>query len=154
MDLQGHVQRQIGGPGSGPGEFNFPTELVLFGNDLLVVDAMNFRVQILDRQGRFLAQFGARGSGIGSLYRPKGISVDSEGNIYLVDALLETVQVFGRDGTLLYTFGRTGGGPGELQLPSGLWIDASDRIYLADSYNQRVQVFQFTSAKRARGDQH
>jgi len=154
MDLQGHVQLQIGGPGSGPGEFNFPTELVLFGNDLLVVDAMNFRVQILDRQGRFLAQFGARGSGIGSLYRPKGISVDSEGNIYLVDALLETVQVFGRDGTLLYTFGRTGGGPGELQLPSGLWIDASDRIYLADSYNQRVQVFQFTSAKRARGDQH
>jgi len=154
MDLQGHVLRQIGGRGSGPGEFNFPTEIALCGNDLLVVDAMNFRVQILDRQGRFLTQFGERGSSIGTLFRPKGMSVDSEGNIYLVDALLETVQVFGRDGTLLYTFGRTGGGPGELQLPAGLWIDASDRIYLADSYNQRVQVFQFTSSKRAKGDRH
>jgi len=154
MDLQGHVLREFGSRGSGPGEFNFPTELVLRGSDLLVVDAMNFRVQILDRQGHFLAQFGQQGARIGSLFRPKGMSVDSEGNIYLVDALLEAVQVFGRDGTLLYTFGRSGGGPGELQLPSGLWIDASDRVYVADSYNQRVQIFQFISAKRAAGDRH
>src|SRR5208337_2303690 len=111
-------------------------------------------VQILDRQGHFLAQFGERGDSIGRLFRPKGMSVDSEGNIYLVDALLEAVQVFGRDGTLLYTFGQTAGGPGELQLPSGLWIDSSDRVYVADSYNQRVQMFQFISAKRAAGDRH
>lgn len=152
MDLQGHLLREFGGRGAGPGEFNFPTELVLRGDDLMVVDAMNFRVQILDRQGRFQAQFGEPGSGIGKLFRPKGMSVDSEGNIYLVDALLEAVQVFGRDGTLRYSFGQTGGGPGQLQLPSGLWIDSSDRVYLADSYNQRVQIFQFTSARRAAGD--
>jgi DNA-binding beta-propeller fold protein YncE len=154
MDLQGNVLREFGGRGSGPGEFNYPTELVLHGNELYVVDAMNFRVQILDRQGRFQAQFGKVGNSVGTLSRPKGMSVDSEGNIYLVDALLETVQVFSRDGTLLYVFGRTGGGPGELQLPSGLWIDANDRVYLADSYNQRVQVFQFTSANRAAGGRH
>ena len=152
MDLGGHVLREFGSRGSGPGEFNFPTELVLRGNDLLVVDAMNFRVQMLDRQGHFLAQFGEPGDGIGTLFRPKGMSVDSEGNIYLVDALREAVQVFGRDGTLLYTFGRSGGGPGELQLPSGLWIDSNDRVYVADSYNQRVQMFQFISAKRAAGE--
>jgi len=151
MDLEGHVLREFGGRGSGPGEFNFPTELVLRGNDLLVVDAMNFRVQILDRQGHFLTQFGELGDGIGKLFRPKGMSVDSEGNIYLVDASLEAVQVFGRDGTLLYTFGRSGVGPGELQLPSGLWIDSNDRVYVADSYNRRVQMFQFISAKRAAG---
>ncbi len=154
MDLQGHVLREFGRPGSGPGEFNFPTELVLQGSELLIVDAMNFRVQILDRQGRFLGQFGERGADMGTLFRPKGIAVDSEGDIYLVDALLEAVQVFGRNGTLLYTFGKTGGGPGEMQLPSGLWINASDRIYVADSYNQRVQIFQFISARRATGDQH
>jgi len=151
MDLEGRVLREFGRRGSGPGEFNFPTELVLRGSELLVVDAMNFRVQILDRQGYFLAQFGEPGEGPGRLFRPKGMSVDSEGNIYLVDALLESVQVFGRDGTLLYTFGQSGGGPGELQLPSGLWIDGKDRVFVADSYNQRVQEFQFISAKRAAG---
>ena len=153
MDLQGRMLREFGGRGNGPGEFNFPTELALHGNELMVVDAMNFRIQVLDQKGRFLAQFGERGAGIGKLYRPKGMAVDSEGDIYLVDALLEAVQVFGRDGTLLYVFGRTGGGPGDLQLPTGLWIDSSDRVYLADSYNQRVQVFQFVSAKRAAGAQ-
>jgi sugar lactone lactonase YvrE len=101
-----------------------------------------------------VTQFGEPGDGIGKLFRPKGIAVDSEGSIYLVDALLEAVQVFGRDGTLLYLFGRSGGGPGELQLPTGLWIDSKDRVYLADSYNHRVQIFQFLSAKRAAGGQH
>lgn len=154
MDLQGHLLREIGTRGSGPGQFNFPTELALYGDNLFVVDAMNFRVQILDRQGRFVAQFGERGLGIGKIFRPKGLSVDSEGDIYLVDALLGMVQVFNRDGELLYTFGKTGVGPGELQLPSGIWVDAADRIYLADSYNRRVQIFQFTSARRAAEGQH
>lgn len=151
MDLEGHLLRDFGGRGDGPRQFNFPTELVLSGNNLIVVDAMNFRVQILDRQGHFLAQFGQRGTTIGTLFRPKGVSVDSEGNIYVVDALLEAVQVFDREGRLLYFFGQTGSGPGELQLPAGLWIDFHDRVYLADSYNQRVQVFQFISAKRVAG---
>jgi DNA-binding beta-propeller fold protein YncE len=153
MDLQGHMLREFGRRGTEPGEFNFPTELALHGDQLLVVDTMNFRVQILDREGRFQRQFGSTTNHI-NLVRPKGMSVDSEGSIYLVDGLLENVQVFGPDGILLYSFGRTGGGPGELQLPSGLWIDASDHVYVADSYNQRVQIFQFTSAKRAAGGQH
>jgi DNA-binding beta-propeller fold protein YncE len=154
MDLQGHMRREVGRPGAGPGEFNFPTELVLRGSELFVVDAMNFRVQVLDRQGGYLTQFGEAGAGTGRVFRPKGMGIDSEGSIYLVDALLEAVQVFSREGTLLYTFGASGGGPGELQLPSGLWINSADRVYVADSYNQRIQVFQFTSAKRTAGGQH
>lgn len=153
LDLEGRVLRQFGERGSGPGEFNFPTEIVLRGGEVFVVDAMNFRVQIFDRAGHFLGQFGELGDAIGYLFRPKGLSVDSEGNIYLADAALDAVQVFGRDGTLLYTFGGAGSGPGQLELPAGLWIDAKDRVYVADSYNQRVEVYQFTSAQRARGEQ-
>jgi len=115
---------------------------------------MNFRVQIFTPQGRFIAQFGELGEGMGRIFRPKGVAVDSEGDVYLAEASLDAVQVFRRDGALLYTFGRSGGGPGELELPAGLWIDANDRIYVTDSYNQRVQVFQFTGAKRSNGGQH
>ena len=53
MDMQGSVVRKIGKPGTGNGEFNFPTELRLNGDTLAVVDAMNFRVQVLDRSGAF-----------------------------------------------------------------------------------------------------
>jgi DNA-binding beta-propeller fold protein YncE len=147
MDLEGHPLREFGARGSGPGEFNFPTEVVLHGEEVLVVDAMNFRVQILDRQGRYQGQVGKLGNNVGGVFRPKGLGVDSENNIHLVDGMFETVQVFDRLGALLYYFGHVGGAPAEFQLPSGLWIDSEDRIYIADSYNQRVQIFQFVNAK-------
>ncbi len=53
MDMQGTVLSMIGKPGTGDGEFNYPTELRLNGPELFVVDAMNFRVQVLDRSGNF-----------------------------------------------------------------------------------------------------
>jgi DNA-binding beta-propeller fold protein YncE len=149
MDLEGHPLREFGRRGAGQGEFNFPTEVVLHGDEIYVVDAMNFRVQIFDRQGSYRAQFGSEGNSTGAIFRPKGLGVDSEGNIYLVDGLFETVQVFNRSGALLYYFGHTGGGIAEFQLPSGLWIDDGDHIYVADSYNHRVQMFQSINAQRA-----
>jgi sugar lactone lactonase YvrE len=51
LDMQGNVLRTIGKSGSGEAEFNFPTELRLQGEHLIVVDAMNFRVQVLSLDG-------------------------------------------------------------------------------------------------------
>jgi DNA-binding beta-propeller fold protein YncE len=149
MDLQGRALREFGARGTGPGQFNFPTEIVLHDDELVVVDAMNFRVQVLGRDGQYRTQFGRVGDNTGSLFRPKGLGIDGEGNIHLVDGLFETVQVFDRLGALLYHFGQTGGGSAEFQLPSGLCIDASDHIYVADSYNRRVQIFELVNAKHA-----
>ena len=53
MDMQGSVVATIGKNGTGDVEFNYPTELRLSGSELFVVDAMNFRVQVLDRSGSF-----------------------------------------------------------------------------------------------------
>jgi DNA-binding beta-propeller fold protein YncE len=61
MDMQGRVLQSIGKTGTGDGEFNFPTELRLNGPDLVVVDAMNFRVQVLDRSGAFRYAIGKVG---------------------------------------------------------------------------------------------
>src|SRR5208337_2630927 len=79
LDMQGRVLQKIGAAGSSNGQFNFPTELRLDGQDLLVVDAMNFRVQVLDRSGKFEYAVGQMGDGSGYMFRPKGISRDSEG---------------------------------------------------------------------------
>ncbi len=45
LDMNGDVLQTIGKGGEEKGEFHYPTELRLDGKDLLVVDAMNFRVQ-------------------------------------------------------------------------------------------------------------
>jgi len=146
LDMQGNVLQTIGHNGTGDGEFNFPTELRLHGDELIVVDAMNFRVQVLDRSGGFRYAIGSIGEGHG-----KGIGVDSEGHLYVVEGLSGLVQVFDRQGNLLYYFGQRGTGLGEFQLPTGLFIDLNDRVFVVDSYNHRVQVFHYFGLTKQAG---
>ncbi len=151
MDLQGSVLQTIGKGGTGKGEFYYPTELHLDGDSLLVVDAMNFRVQWLARTGAAEGTMGQVGDAPGQMFRPKGVAVDSENHLYIVDALSGLVQVFDRQGQLLYYFGRRGANLGEFQLPAGIFIDRSDRVFVVDSFNHRVQVFDYHGLKQGRG---
>ena len=151
LDMQGNILKTFGQSGEAHGEFNLPTELRLDGEDLLVVDAMNFRVQAFDRSGVFRFAIGKIGDSTGALFRPKAISVDSEGHIYLVDGLWGVVQVFDREGQLLYYFGARGTHAGEFQLPTGLFIDHEDHVFVVDSFNRRVQEFQYFGVKPQAG---
>ena len=143
MDLQGNVLQKIGKNGSNDGEFNFPTDLRLDGPNLMVLDTMNFRVQVLDRSGAFQYSIGHLGEGQGEMFRPKGLGLDSEGHLYTAEGLSGVVQVFDRQGQLLYCFGKRGTGFGDFQLPTGLFIDQEDHVYVVDSYNQRIQMFRY-----------
>lgn len=143
MDMQGSVLQRIGKSGSAAGEFNFPTEIRLEGDTLLVVDAMNFRVQGFRRDGTFLYAIGELGDTSGRMFRPKGVGIDSEGHIYIVDGYSAVVQVFDLQGRLLYYFGKKGSGFGDFQLPAGLFIDGRDEVFVADMFNRRIQEFRY-----------
>jgi DNA-binding beta-propeller fold protein YncE len=147
LDTDGRVLSSFGRHGGERGEFNSPIEVQVKNGVVAVVDAMNFRVQLFDRDGNFQAQIGTSGDPAGGIYRPKGIGIDSENHIYIVDSELGMVQVFDRRGRLLYRFGN-GTNFGEFLLPTGLFIDRNDRVYLVDSYNRRVQVFQYHAIQR------
>lgn len=142
----GTVIKSFGQHGSKDGEFSFPTEIHIKGDTVAVVDAMNFRVELFDKQGNFRGIIGTTGDPDGGIYRPKGIGIDSEDHIYLVEGEAGIVQVFNREGQLLYNFGN-GTGFGQFLLPSGLFIDRSDRVFVVDSYNRRVQVFQYQALR-------
>ncbi len=143
LNEHGRLLKTIGGRGTGPGQFNFPTHLWIDNQGrVYVVDSMNFRVQIFDGQGNWLSMFGKAGDATGYFARPKGIATDSHGNIYVADALFHAVQIFNNKGEFLYNFGQQGRGKGDFWLPNGIYIDTNDYIYVADSYNSRVQVFQ------------
>lgn len=143
LDMDGRVLTSIGKRGGGDGEFNLPTELLVHDQNLYVVDAMNFRVQYLDRAGAYQTEIGRLGDTSGTMFRPKGIALDSEDHLYVVDGLWGIVQVFDQQGRLLYYFGSRGTASGEFQLPTGLFIDHDDHVYVVDSFNRRVQVFKY-----------
>ncbi len=146
----GRLIGQLGARGSGPGQFNFPTNVwVDRQGRLLVADTLNFRVQIFDGDGRLITTFGELGDGPGTFNRPKGIAVDSEGHIYVADSSFSNFQIFDAGGQLLLFVGVGGQDAGQFVLPAGLCIDERDRIYVADQGNSRVQVFQYLSASDA-----
>ena len=144
FDEEGRLLKTIGRRGEDAGEFNFPTHLAFARGQLYVTDTMNSRIQVLSDEGAVVKlRFGARGVSVGNLVRPKGVAVDSEGNIYVVESYYDHLLVFSARGELLLGIGGNGQEPGKFDLPAGVWIDASDRVFVADTLNARVAVFQY-----------
>ncbi len=144
LSADGEELSRIGQRGSEPGQFNFPTNVVLDRQGRLYVsDSLNFRVQVFDADLKPVRQIGRKGDLPGYFSQPKGIALDAEDHLYVVDANFEAVQVFDSEGRLLMAFGHEGHGPGEFWLPAGINVDPNGRIWIADSYNRRIQVFDY-----------
>jgi DNA-binding beta-propeller fold protein YncE len=150
---QGQRLGTLGRRGSGPGEFNLPTDAgVAPDGTLWVLDAGNFRLQAFDAQGRFLRQFGSPGNGWGQLARPRGLAVGHDGLVYVGDALLCNVQVFQPDGQLLLALGAraSADAPGRYLLPARLACDETGRVYVVDQFLHKVEVLRQLSPAEGR----
>lgn len=148
FDDSGKLLNVIGQRGEGDGEFNFPTYLTFVADKLYVTDTLNSRIQTFDTDGNFIGKFGKLGLKVGNLVRPKGVAVDSLGNIYVIESLYDNLLVFDAKGRTLLALGGSGKGIGEFYLPSGVWTDSHDQIYIADMYNGRITVLQFLGTKQ------
>lgn len=137
--------------GGGPGEFLYPLSVAWDEAQglLAVVDGLNARVQLFDRQSAFVRSIGRMGDTPGSFARPKGAAWDADGHLYVVDAAFNNVQIFDVEGRLLLAFGEQGKGDGQLWLPLGMSVDPAGRVVVADRYNSRLQVFQYLGARGA-----
>lgn len=149
FDRRGELVARFGARGTGPGQFNFPSDVACGPRTagdpngmLVLVDALNFRVQRLGLDGSPMGEFGRKGDAAGDLALPKGAAIDAAGNVWVVDVHFENVQAFSPDGELLMAFGNEGQDRGEFWLPAGICIDARRRMWVADTYNRRVQVFE------------
>jgi DNA-binding beta-propeller fold protein YncE len=131
---QGRVLMTLGKAGvsgSGPDLFDQPTDVVIAPNgDIFVTDShrngRNNRVVKLNRDGRFVKEWGGKGSGRGELSEPHTIAMDSRGRLFVGDRENNRIQLFDQNGTYLdewRQFGR----------PSGIFITPDDTIYVADS---------------------
>ena len=138
LDKQGRVLATFGkrGGGAAPGEFRFPTEVVARGDELLVLDSGNARIQILDLRGHFRKEIT-----VFDVVHSTGLAVDKDRKIYVSDPELNRLQVLNHDGQLLYTVGQTGSGVAEFNEISGIWFDSGHCLYVVDRKNKRVQLF-------------
>jgi len=143
FDRNGTLLEIVGSRGAKLGQFNAPTFLAVYNRTLYVSDTLNARVQMFSSSGDVLKSVGQRGLYIGDLTRPKGISLDEFGNLYVIESFYDTLLIYNPDGRLLLSIGGSGKEPGHFFLPSGVWTDKRNRIFVADMLNGRVSVFQY-----------
>jgi sugar lactone lactonase YvrE len=122
---------RAGVSGSGPDLFDQPTDVVVAaGGDVFVTDShrrgRNNRVVRFTGDGRFVKEWGMKGSGAGEFSEPHTIAIDSRGRLFVGDRENNRIQIFDQDGSYIAEWRQFG-------RPSGIYITSDDTIYVADS---------------------
>ena len=131
----GKVLMTLGKPGvagSGPDTFDQPNAVIVAPNgDIFVSDghnpnSANARVIKFTKDGKFIKQWGEKGSGPGQFIMPHALAFDSKGRLFVADRGNNRIQIFDQDGKYIDEWP-------QFSRPSGLFIDKNDVIYVADS---------------------
>lgn len=117
--------------GSGPEHFDLPTDVVVAPDGTIFVtdshrNGKNNRVVKFTKDGKYIKEWGRKGSGPGEISEPHTIALDSRGRVFVGDRENNRIQIFDQDGRYLAEWRQFG-------RPSGLYITADDTMYVADS---------------------
>lgn len=112
-------------------------------DSIYVVDKLNKRILVIDRDGNFLREIAPKGEGFHGF---NDVKVDDRGDVYALDTVGGAVYVFRPDGGLLTSFGSRGSGPGRFSFPVSLAVDMKKRIYVVDAHAGNIQVFDRSGA--------
>jgi DNA-binding beta-propeller fold protein YncE len=135
----GTLKREFGSVGEvakltqDPGKFAFPNGITVQGNKIYVSDSNNRRIQVYNKQGKFL--YFIKSGGL-----PRGIDIGYKDRLHLVDVMAHSCSVFTRGGKYLASFGEFGFDLGNFYFPNGISCYGR-RIYVTDMANNRVQVW-------------
>jgi sugar lactone lactonase YvrE len=139
-------------------ELDYPSGVAVdSAGNIYIADTGNNRIRKVDTSGNIstVAGNGTEGySGDGvaatsaELYQPRGVAVDSAGNIYIADTWNHRIRKVNTSGNISTVAGSGNAGYSgegssatsmELYEPEGVAVDSAGNIYIADTLNQRIR---------------
>ncbi len=120
-------------------------------SQIYVCDRGNHRVQVLDSNGTWLKDFGARGDSNGQFECPEYLCISPVNYLLVSDSCNNRIQIFdlcgldvnaNRFGAFIGSFGSYGSEPGLFHSPRGITTDSDGFIMVADCKNNRLQLFE------------
>ena len=135
-DGEDRLVGKIGSKGSGCGQFDYPTGVTFDGdNHLYVAEYHNHRVQKSTIDGKYLLQFGGRGSSNGQLKHPRGLA-SHDHKVYVADSGNKRISVFQTDGKFHHTIGS-----GQLGSPYDVSVNSNNQLLVADYDHHCIHIF-------------
>ena len=136
--LEGRFLGSIGsGKGDEPGQFTEPRIVTSDAQGRIFVSDSKGdrpRIQVFDREGKFLQTFAEKGMKPGMLLRTHGMSFDPAGRLFTADVDNMRVNVYDSKGEHLYDWGKEGLNPGEFNSPHGLYVDKNSDVFVTGYY--------------------
>ena len=125
----------VAGGGTGAEGFYQPNDVVTDrAGNIYVAEghgADNARIIVFDRTGKYLREFGKKGTGPGEFDQPHALAFDSKERLFVGDRSNNRIQILDKNGKFLEEWP-------QFSRPSGIYIDRNDMIYVADSESGSV----------------
>ncbi len=123
--------------------FNRPTDVAFLPNgDFFVTDGYgNSRVVKFSHDGKYLLEWGKRGTGPGEFDLPHVVVIDSRGNVYVSDRENNRIQIFDSNGKFLRQWTHLGA-------TQGMDINSKDELWIITHRNNVENVTYDTLAGR------
>lgn len=139
-DRDGQERFRFGSRGEGPGQFIFPTTVLVDREGFIYVGEYggNDRISKFSPDRRYLFSFADRTSGKGWVDRPTEILIDESDVLWVADALNRRICRYDRDGSFLSAFPVGDDDPGCLSNPFGMAFESSGTLLVADRGNNRL----------------
>ena len=138
FDANGKFIKSFGKLGKGPGEFDQPHALAMdSAGRLFVGDRSNNRIQILDQEGNYIAQWT-------QFSRPSGIAIDKDDTIYVADSESGSINPAhgawkrgirigsAKDGTVRWFIPDPAQNPPNTSAAEGVAVDSAGHVYGAE----------------------
>ena len=126
--------------------FNRPSDVSVSPDGwIYVVDGVNNKIKIFDRNGRFVSSFGRSGSEDGEFNSPLGIDIDHYGKVYIADSGNHRLQIFDRRGEFIAKIDLPfqNDHPAD---PTDVAVDEErNRCYIVDNDNHLVLVYDLST---------
>ncbi len=127
----GKLLLTLGAPGGGTGADGFyqPNDVATAPNGYVYVaeghGGDNARIVVFDRGGKYLREFGRKGTGPVEFDQPHALAFDAKGRLFVGDRSNNRIQILTQDGAFFEEWT-------QFSRPSGIYI-RNDTIYVTDS---------------------